>query len=75
MIRFERMTRSARAVSLAAAVMGILSACGQKTDIGVADAAPVDLVAKVNGDGISAEQLNIALRVRRAATPSRCSTS
>jgi EpsD family peptidyl-prolyl cis-trans isomerase len=72
MIRSEKkMTCSARvgAVALAAAAALLLAACGQKKEVVTGDAAGNEVVAKVNGDDITAGQLDIALQKQRGIRP------
>ena len=57
------------AVALAAMTVALLAACGQKKDIAPADAAGSELVAKVNGDELTANQLSIALLKQRGMRP------
>jgi EpsD family peptidyl-prolyl cis-trans isomerase len=65
------MTCSARvgAVALAATAAILLAACGQKKEVLTGDAAGNEVVAKVNGDDITAGQLNIALQKQRGMRP------
>jgi EpsD family peptidyl-prolyl cis-trans isomerase len=68
MIRSVRMTCSARAgaITLAAAAVALLAGCGDKKNEGAAaDVSGSEIVARVNGDDISAAQLNIALQKQR----------
>ena len=71
MICSEKMTSRARvgAVALAAMAATLLVACGQKKDVAPADAAGSELVAKVNGDEVTAGQLAIALLKQRGMRP------
>ena len=71
MMRSEMMSSRARlgAVTLAAMAVLALSACGQKKDVGTADAGGSDVVAKVNGDELNAGQLTIALQKQRGMRP------
>ena len=70
MMRSEMMTSRARigAVALAALAVTLLAACGQKKEVGAADAAS-EVVAKVNGDDLTAAQLTIALQKQRGMRP------
>ena len=70
MIRSEKMSNRARigAVALAAMAAAVLSACGQKKDVAAADAGS-EVVAKVNGDDLTAAQLTIALQKQRGMRP------
>jgi EpsD family peptidyl-prolyl cis-trans isomerase len=67
MMHSNSMTCSARlgAVSLAVAAAILMAACGQKKDVVAADAGASEAVAKVNGDELSAAQLQIALQKQR----------
>ena len=69
MKRSEMMTTRARvgAVALAAIAVFLLAACGQKKDVS-ADAGG-EIVAKVNGDDLTAAQLTIALQKQRGMRP------
>ena len=58
-----------RAVVLAATAATLLAACGPKKDIAPADTAGAEVVAKVNGDELTAEQLSIALQKQRGMRP------
>ena len=58
-----------RAVVLAAMTATLLAACGPKKDIAPADTAGAEVVAKVNGDELTAEQLSIALQKQRGMRP------
>ncbi len=71
MMRSEMMSSRARlgAATLAAMAVLALSACGQKKDVGTADAGGSDVVAKVNGDELNAGQLTIALQKQRGMRP------
>ena len=71
MIRSEKMTSRARigAVALAAMAATLLAACSPKKDVGAADPAGSEVVAKVNGDDLTAAQLTIALQKQRAMRP------
>jgi len=66
MIRSERLLCNARfgVLSLAVAAAALLAACSQKTDSAPGETGSTDVVAKVNGDDISAQQLDIALQKR-----------
>jgi len=55
------------AVALAAMAVVVLSGCGPKKDAAATDGA--DLVAKVNGDELSAGQLTLALQKQRGMRP------
>ncbi|MFL6697204.1 MAG: EpsD family peptidyl-prolyl cis-trans isomerase [Vitreoscilla sp.] len=57
------------AVALAAAAATLLVACGQKKDLAPADATGSEVVAKVNGDELTAAQLAIALLKQRGMRP------
>ena len=71
MMRSEMMSSRARvgAVALAAMAVTLLAGCGQKKDAAVADAAGGEVVAKVNGDDMTAAQLTIALQKQRGMRP------
>ena len=71
MMRSEMMSSRARlgAATLAAMAVLALSACGQKKDVGTADAGGSDVVAKVNGDELNAGHLTIALQKQRGMRP------
>jgi EpsD family peptidyl-prolyl cis-trans isomerase len=71
MMRSEKMSSCARAgaVALAAMAAVLLSGCGQKKDVGPIDAAGGEVVAKVNGDELTASQLTIALQKQRGMRP------
>jgi EpsD family peptidyl-prolyl cis-trans isomerase len=71
MMRSEMMSSRARvgAVALAAMAVTLLAGCGQKKDAAVADAAGGEVVAKVNGDDMTAAQLAIALQKQRGMRP------
>ena len=71
MMRSEKMTSRARvgAVALAAMAATLLAGCGQKKDVAPADAAGSEVVAKVNGDDMTAAQLTIALQKQRGMRP------
>jgi EpsD family peptidyl-prolyl cis-trans isomerase len=70
MMRYEMMTRRARigAVALATLAATLLASCGQKKDVVPGDAGS-ELVAKVNGDDLTAAQLSIALQKQRGMRP------
>jgi len=57
------------AVALAAMAATLLAACGQKKDIAPADTTGSEVVAKVNGDELTAGQLQIALQKQRGMRP------
>jgi len=61
--------RIGSAVALAALAVSVLAACGQKKDIAPADTAGSEVVAKVNGDELTASQLSIALQKQRGMRP------
>ena len=67
MMRSEMMTNRARigAVALAAMAAIVLAACSQKKDVAAGDAGS-EVVAKVNGEDLTASQLNIALQKQHA---------
>jgi len=64
-------TRALRvgAGALAAMAATLLVACGQKKDIAPADTTGSEVVAKVNGDELTAAQLQIALQKQRGMRP------
>ena len=66
----EKMSSRARvgAVVLAAAAAALLAACGQKNEVAAGDAGG-EVVAKVNGDDLTASQLTIALQKQRGMRP------
>lgn len=70
MMRSEKMSRRARAgaLALAALAAGLLAGCGQKKDV-AAGGAGAEVVAKVNGDDLTAGQLTIALQKQRGMRP------
>ena len=71
MMRSEKMmTSRARvgALALAALSATLLAACGQKKDVATGDAGS-EVVAKVNGDALTAGQLTIALQKQRGMRP------
>jgi len=57
------------AVALAAMAATLLVACGQKKDVAPADTTGSEVVAKVNGDELTAGQLQIALQKQRGMRP------
>lgn len=57
------------AVALAAMTATLLVACGPKKDVAADDAAGSEVVAKVNGDELTADQLQIALQKQRGMRP------
>jgi len=59
----------ARAVAVAAMAAVVLSGCGPKKDAAATDGAATDLVAKVNGDELSAGQLALAVQKQRGMRP------
>jgi EpsD family peptidyl-prolyl cis-trans isomerase len=67
----EKLTGRGRvgAVILAAVAAALLAACGPKKDIAPVDAAGGEVVAKVNGDELTASQLAIALLKQRGMRP------
>ena len=71
MMRSEMMSSRARigAVALAAMAVTLLAGCGQKKDVAPADAGGGEVVAKVNGDDVTASQLAIALQKQRGMRP------
>jgi EpsD family peptidyl-prolyl cis-trans isomerase len=71
MMRTEKMSSSARvgAVTLAAMAAVLLFGCGQKKEVAPADASGSEVVAKVNGDELTAAQLTIALQKQRGMRP------
>ena len=71
MMRSEMMSSRARigAVALAATAVTLLAGCGQKKDVAPADAGGGEVVAKVNGDDVTASQLTIALQKQRGMRP------
>ena len=71
MMRSETMSSRARigAVALAAMAAIALSGCGQKKDVASADASGGEVVARVNGDELTANQLTIALQKQRGMRP------
>ena len=71
MMRSEMMSSRARvgAVALAAMAVTLLAGCGQKKDVAAADAGGSEVVAKVNGDDVTAGQLAIALQKQRGMRP------
>ena len=71
MMRSDMRTSRPRmgAVALAALAVAMLAACGQKKDIAPADTAGSEVIAKVNGDELTASQLSIALQKQRGMRP------
>ena len=71
MMHTEKMSSSARvgAATLAAMAAFLLSGCGQKKDVAAADTSGSEVVAKVNGDELTAGQLTIALQKQRGMRP------
>ena len=71
MMTSELRTRRPRlgAVALAALAATLLAACGPKKDVAPADTAGSQVVAKVNGDELTAGQLQIALQKQRGMRP------
>jgi len=72
MMRSEMMSGRARlgAATLVAMAILALSACGPKKDVAAAaDGAGSEVVAKVNGDELTAGQLTIALQKQRGMRP------
>ena len=71
MMRSEMMSSRARigAVALAATAVTLLAGCGQKKDVAPAEAGGGEVVAKVNGDDVTASQLTIALQKQRGMRP------
>ena len=67
----EKMTSRARigAAALAAVAATLLVACGQKKDLAPADSTGSEVVAKVNGDELTAGQLALALLKQRGMRP------
>ena len=70
MMHSEMMSSRARvgALALAALAATLLAACGQKKDVAVGDAGS-EVVAKVNGDELTAGQLTIAVQKQRGMRP------
>jgi EpsD family peptidyl-prolyl cis-trans isomerase len=70
MMRSDMMHRHPRAATRALAAMAVVLAagCGQKKDVAPPDG-PAAVVAKVNGDELTAAQLTIALQKQRGARP------
>ena len=70
MMRSEKMSSRARigAVAVVAAAAALLAACGQKNEVAPGDAGS-EVVAKVNGDELTASQLTIALQKQRGMRP------
>ncbi len=71
MMRTVKMSSRARvgAVAVAAMAVLVLSGCGPKKDAAASDGAGTDVVAKVNGEELSAGQLTIALQKQRGMRP------
>ena len=71
MMRSEKMSSRARvgAVALAAMAVTLLAGCGQKKDAAAPDADGSEVVAKVNGDDVTASQLTIAIQKQRGMRP------
>lgn len=71
MMRSEEKSSRAHAGAAALAVLAatVLIGCGQKKDVAVGDAAGSEVVAKVNGDELTAGQLAIALQKQRGMRP------
>lgn len=71
MMHTEKMSSRARvgAISVAAMAVVLLSACGQKRDVAPTDGSGGDVVAKVNGEDLTAAQLTIALQKQRGMRP------
>jgi EpsD family peptidyl-prolyl cis-trans isomerase len=71
MMRSKNMSSRARvgAVALAAMAVALLSGCGQKKEVGPVDVPGSEVVAKVNGDELTAGQLTIALQKQRGTRP------
>ncbi len=70
MLRSEMMSSRARVgvVALAALAAALLVGCGQKKDVAAADAGD-EVLAKVNGDDLTAGQLTIAIQKQRGMRP------
>jgi len=70
MMRSEMMPRHPRAATLAVAALAVAltAGCGQKKDVATDDGA-AEVVAKVNGDALSAAQLTIALQKQHGMRP------
>ena len=71
MMRSKKLSSRARvgAVALAALAAVLLPGCGQKKEVGPIDAPGNEVVAKVNGDDLTAAQLTIALQKQRGMRP------
>ena len=71
MMRSVKMSSRARVGAVAVAAMAVvaLGGCGQKKDAAASDGAGAEVVAKVNGDELSAGQLTIALQKQRGMRP------
>ena len=71
MMHSNKMSSRARvgAVALAVLAATVLIGCGQKKDVVAGDAAGSEVVAKVNGDELTAGQLTIALQKQRGMRP------
>jgi EpsD family peptidyl-prolyl cis-trans isomerase len=71
MMRSVKMSSRARvgAVALAAMAAVVLCGCGQKKDAAPTDGAGTDVIAKVNGEELSAGQLTLALQKQRGMRP------
>ena len=71
MMRSEKMTSRARvgAVALTALAVAVLAGCGPKKEAATGETSGSEVVAKVNGDDVSASQLAIALQKQRGMRP------
>lgn len=71
MMRSKKLSSRARvgAVALVALAAVLLPGCGQKKEVGPIDAPGNEVVAKVNGDDLTAAQLTIALQKQRGMRP------
>ena len=71
MMRSEEKSSRAHVGAAALAVLAatVLIGCGQKKDVAAGDAAGSEVVAKVNGDDLTAGQLAIALQKQRGMRP------
>lgn len=71
MIRTKKMSNRARlgAIALAAMAAVLLSGCGPKKDGAPTEASGSEVVAKVNGEELTAAQLTIALQKQRGMRP------
>ena len=71
MMRSKKLSSRARvgAVAVAALAAVLLPGCGQKKEVGPIDAPGNEVVAKVNGDDLTAAQLTIALQKQRGMRP------